>query len=49
MRVRQVSSRISLPSGGRITLLSGASVGTPSMRSAAPMTFENTGAATAPP
>ena len=47
--LRQVSSRISLPSGGRITLLSGASVGTPSMRNAEPVTFENTGAATAPP
>ena len=47
--VRQVSSRISPPSGGRITLLSGASVGTPSMRNAEPVTFENTGAATAPP
>ncbi len=48
-RSGQVSSRISLPCGGRITLLSGASVGTPSMRSAEPVTFENTGAATAPP
>ena len=47
--VRQVSSRISAPSGGRITLLSGASVGTPSIRNAEPVTFENTGAATAPP
>ena len=45
----QVSSTISLPSGGRITLLSGASVGTPSMRSADPVTLENTGAATTPP
>src|SRR4029450_6272824 len=46
---RQVSSRISLPSGGRITLLRGASVGTPIIRKADPVTLENTGAATAPP
>ena len=44
-----VSSPISAPSGGRITLSTGASVGTPSVRSAAPVTAENTGAATAPP
>ena len=45
----QVSSLIATPSAGRITLSTGASGGTPSMRSADPITVENTGAATAPP
>jgi hypothetical protein len=44
-----VSSPISAMSAGRITLSTGASVGTPSIRSAEPITVENTGAATAPP
>ena len=44
-----VSSRTSLPSGGRTTLLIGASGGTPSSRSAVPMTLLKTGAATLPP
>ncbi len=44
-----VSSRTAPPSGGRITLLAGASVGTPSMRNAEPITVANTGAATSPP
>ena len=48
-RGHQVSSSIAEPGGGRITLSTGASFGTASMRSEAPMTAENTGAATSPP
>ena len=44
-----VSSRMSAFSGGRMALLSGASGGTPNMRSALPITVLNTGAATLPP
>src|SRR5450755_1655571 len=44
-----VSSRTSAPSGGNTTLSMGASAGTPSRRSAAPMMLLKTGAATAPP
>src|SRR4030095_14446124 len=42
----QVSSRISPPSGGRITFSTGASAGTHSIRSPAPVTVEKTGAVT---
>ena len=48
-RVVHVSSRTSSPSGSSGGWLFGASVGTPSRRSAAPMTLLNTGAATLPP
>ena len=48
-RRRHVSSRIAAPASGRITLSPGASGGTPSVRSADPITVENTGAATSPP
>ena len=44
-----VSSRTSAPSGGKTTLSMGASGGTPSSRSAAPMMLLKTGAATVPP
>ena len=44
-----VSSRTAVPSAGRITLSPGASGGVPSVRSAEPITVENTGAATSPP
>ena len=48
-RRHHVSSLTSPPSGGRITLSSGASGGVPSIRNADPITDENTGAATSPP
>ncbi len=48
-RRHHVSSWTSAPSGGRMTLSSGASGGVPSIRSADPITDENTGAATSPP
>src|SRR5271169_5381412 len=48
-RIVHVSSRTSSPSGGGCGWPFGASVGTPSRRSAAPMTLLNTGAATLPP
>jgi hypothetical protein len=48
-RRHQVSSRTATTSVGRITLSPGASGGVPSVRSAEPITVENTGAATSPP
>ena len=45
----QVSSSTAVPGVGRITLSTGASLGTASIRNAAAVTVEKTGAATSPP